>query len=54
MGVAGSLSACRRAALEYDQEKLRLLKLGPAGMHLSLEELQMAESMQTRLAQLDG
>lgn len=54
MGVAGSISACRRAALEYDKEKLTLLKLGTAGTLLSHEQLQMAESMQTRLALLDG
>ncbi len=54
MGVASSVSVCRRAALEYDQEKLRLLKLGTTGMQLSLEQLQLAESMQTIIAELDG
>lgn len=51
LDLSGSTSACRRAAIQCDSEKLRLLKLDKRT--LSVEQLEHAESMQSRLASLD-
>ncbi|KAG0587073.1 hypothetical protein KC19_2G139100 [Ceratodon purpureus] len=51
LDLSGSTSACRRAALQCDLEKLRLLKLD--AHTLSAEQLEYAESMQSRLTSLD-
>jgi ribonuclease P/MRP protein subunit POP5 len=51
LDLSGSASACRRTAHQCDSEKLRLLKLDTHT--LLAEQLEYAESMQSRLAALD-
>jgi ribonuclease P/MRP protein subunit POP5 len=51
LDLSGSTDACRRAALQCDSEKLRLLKIDENS--LSVEQLEHAESMQNKLASLD-
>jgi hypothetical protein len=51
-GAAGSIRACRKAALLNDTRKLKQLKL-VCGTSMTTEQLELAESMLTRLPLLE-